>query len=312
MSVKEEMPILVAAMAIVVLGEKALRRPPSEWRREGLRPYAAPLAVVGLAVVTLPLLMVVLKLHPKADAHALGSFERIKVTHDVTSAPSLAWFVATHLSDWLGTRGKTWVLEAGLASLGLLALRLHWIALGIVLSLTSWLMQDEPLWPPRFAATLAFAWCVSIVAFASAWKVVERFRAEGRTGAAIALALGIAGLGSACFVRQAALVPQAVEVYEQRPWSYYTPEERATADEVFAAYREQARPEEPVTATLFLMRYAHDRELYWHWALEGNPRPIWVLWDERWPEPRSKFGLGDDAYELVRRKGRFALFRVKS
>jgi hypothetical protein len=71
---------------------------------------------------------------------------------------------------------------------------------------------------------------------------------------------------------QLALVPQARSAYLLRSGSPYSPLERQQADEMFARYRREGKPGEPVIASTMVFRYAHDRNLFWLDRLHGRPR----------------------------------------
>ena len=74
--------------------------------------------------------------------------------------------------------------------------------------------------------------------------------------------------------------------YLLRSTSLYSPSERREADGVFARYRREGKPEEPVIASAMLFRYAHDRNLFWLNRLHGRPAPIWILGDNADPTRR--------------------------
>ena len=97
--------------------------------------------------------------------------------------------------------------------------------------------------------------------------------------------------------------------------------ERQEADALFALYRHEAKPEEPVVASTFLFRYAHDRNLFWLDRLHNQPAPIWILGHtpaDRFPSWRVNLDKidGDSAiriedYTLIDRRGRFVLMKKK-
>ena len=68
-----------------------------------------------------------------------------------------------------------------------------------------------------------------------------------------------------------------------RSTSFCSSSERQEADAVFARYRREGKPEEPVIASTTLFRYAHDRNLFWLTRLHGRPAPIWILGDSADP-----------------------------
>ena len=119
---------------------------------------------------------------------------------------------------------------------------------------------------------------------------------------------------------QLALVPPAHSAYLLRSGSFYSPQERQEADAVFAHYRREGKPEEPVIASTFLFRYAHDRNLFWLDRLHGRPAPIWILGDSADPYVRFRIsadminassGIKMEDYTVIDRRGRFVLLRRK-
>ena len=120
---------------------------------------------------------------------------------------------------------------------------------------------------------------------------------------------------------QIALVPWfARGAYLLRSTSLYSPSERQEADAVFARYRREGKPEEPVIASTMLFRYAHDRNLFWLNRLHGRPAPIWILGDSADPYAAvqnqlryNKRGVWNslEDYELLDRRGRFILLRKR-
>jgi hypothetical protein len=108
--------------------------------------------------------------------------------------------------------------------------------------------------------------------------------------------------------------------YLLRSTSLYSSSERRAADAVFARYRREGKPAEPVIASTMLFRYAHDRNLFWLTRLQGRPAPIWILGDSA--DPYTPFRISPDAinaesgirledYVLVDRRGRFALLKKR-
>ena len=121
---------------------------------------------------------------------------------------------------------------------------------------------------------------------------------------------------------QLALVPWfARGAYLLRSTSLYSRQELRDADALFARYRREGKPEEPVIASTMLFRYAHDRNLFWLNRLHGRPAPIWILGDSS--DPYAPFRISTDTinaesgihiedYELIDRRGRFVLLKKKS
>jgi hypothetical protein len=62
----------------------------------------------------------------------------------------------------------------------------------------------------------------------------------------------------------------------------------------------------PVTATPWLQRYVHDRNLLWPNSLKGHPRPRYILYDTKWG---PQFGLNLTGYEPIAVDGIFSLWR---
>jgi hypothetical protein len=119
---------------------------------------------------------------------------------------------------------------------------------------------------------------------------------------------------------QLALVPIARNGYLLRSASSYSPAERRQADELFACYRSEGKPDEPVVASPRLFRYAQDRNLFWLNRLQGRPPPVWILGDsaEKYVPLRissDRIGVRSEIdpedYTLIDRRGRFVLLRKK-
>jgi hypothetical protein len=120
---------------------------------------------------------------------------------------------------------------------------------------------------------------------------------------------------------QLALVPwYAREVYLPRSTTVYSPQERREADALFARYRREAKPEEPVVASTLLFRYAHDRNLFWLNQLHNRPAPIWILGDTADPfaplrvnidKTTENSAIRIEDYTLIDRRGRFVLMKKK-
>jgi len=142
---------------------------------------------------------------------------------------------------------------------------------------------------------------------------------DKRWGQGAVLAAAVAVIALSAF-DQLALVPIARNAYLLRSASPYSPAERRQADELFARYRSEGKPDEPVVASARLFRYAHDRNLFWLNRLHDRPPPVWMLGDsEEEYVPlrissdrigvRSEIDLED--YTLIDRRGRFVLLRKK-
>ena len=133
------------------------------------------------------------------------------------------------------------------------------------------------------------------------------------------LAVAVAVIALSAF-DQLALVPIARNAYLLRSGSPYSPAERRQADELFARYRREGKPDEPVVASSRLFRYAHDRNLFWLNRLHDRPPPVWILGDSE--DKNTPFRISSDTinvssgihledYTLIDRRGRFVLLRKK-
>jgi len=196
-------------------------------------------------------------------------------------------------------------------------LRPYYLVVGVFTTLVAWLMgRNDLLWAPRFFSTEALLWCTTLVGFAAIVRAAQHCSKWTRT-AVLASVIAIAALSAAA---QLALVPWASYAYLLRPATFYSKQERLEADAVFARYRREGKPEEPVIASTWLFRYAHDRNLFWLDRLQGRPAPIWILGDSEdvyvpfrisadTINPSS--GIRMDDYKVIDRRGRFVLLRKK-
>jgi hypothetical protein len=296
-SVKEEAPLIVGIIAVMVIVETRIAD------RAWHRPALASLALAG---VLLPILLAILRAQP----HGPYTVNHFAILESATAGrihgvSSLAGFAATNLLAWcrFGIE-RRWPLLFFVATLGTLLLRPWYAPLGLVTTGVAWLLQVDLLWAPRFASGLAFSWCVILLGLASLVRATGR---PPRTpGSKLALATGVAVVslvGQLHFVRQAR---DPLDLHLFRP-SPYTGAERSQADRLFAVYRREGRATEPVAASPYLFRYAHDRNLYWLDRLAGRPRPIWILQDGSWTF--TDFGLAAADYAVVGRDGRFTLLK---
>lgn len=89
---------------------------------------------------------------------------------------------------------------------------------------------------------------------------------------------------------------------------------------MFARYLREGKPKEPVVASTWLFRYAHDRNLFWLNRLNGWPMPTWILGDSADPylplrissdTINKESGIHLQDYTLVDHRGRFVLFKKK-
>lgn len=194
--------------------------------------------------------------------------------------------------DWLISHQNITNLLAVIAA-GL-CVRPRFLLLALPFSVIAWLQNDDPLWSPRFAPALALAWTLGILGIANAWKIHRKIASA---------------IVAASIVLGALLAADDVDLFANRPWTLYTAEEVADADELFLPYRAISRKDESVIAHVYLWRYAHDRNLYWFYHRNMISNPEWILWDhgflhfEKWVDPAP--------YERIAEKGRFALYRRK-
>jgi hypothetical protein len=176
--------------------------------------------------------------------------------------------------------------------------------------------RNDLLWTPRFFPTEALLWCITLVGFALIVRIIP-YGSKWTRAAMVAATIAIAAFSASA---QLALVPPAHSAYLLRSGSFYSRQDRQEADAVFANYRREGKPEEPVIASTFLFRYAHDRNLFWLDRLHGRPAPIWILGDSADPYVRfrisadmidSASGIKMEDYTVIDRRGRFVLLKKK-
>jgi len=321
-SVKEDAPI-AAAMVAIVAGVETWISPADKHSRLN---YPA-LIVLLLSVFAVPVLLAISWLQPHTE-----------YTRHSPDPRGVFLVFAANVTQWPGSavvRLWLWVMVVG--SFGMILLRPYYLIPGVLTTLIAWLRDDlfaryldlptttlawlrnDLLWAPRFYPTETLLWCVTLVGFAS---VVRTMRYGGRTARATALTL-TTGVATISLFAQLALVPKTR--YLVRSGSGYSRLERRQADSLFERYRREGKPEEPVVASPMLLRYAHDRNLFWLDRMYGRPAPIWVLSDGT-----SNYGYDDihvekgmlvdrngrcmlrlEDYTLIDRRGRFMLFRKK-
>ena len=315
-SVKEDAPIAAAMVAIVAGVETwiSLAGKPARCRLN----WPAMITLL-LSVLAIPLLLAISWSHSPTD-YAQLSLDRLGIVAkgSLSDPVALFVFVASNATHWFGSsvvRRWLWVMIVG--SFGTILLRPYYLVVGVMTTLVAWLMDRNDLqWAPRFFSTEALLWCVTLVGFASIARATTSDRRWARTAVVMA-AIAIAAISASA---QLALVPKAREAYLLRTGSLYSPSERQQADGVFACYRREGKPEEPVIASTMLFRYAHDRNLFWLDRLPGWPAPIWILGDseDKYPhfsissktiDPKS--GIRIEDYTLIDRRGRFVLLRKR-
>jgi uncharacterized membrane protein len=315
-SIKEDAPIAAAMVAIVAGVETWLSSPGKPARCRFNSPAAITLL---LSVSAIPLLLAISWLQPPT-IYARHSLDRLGIVApgSLSSPGALFVFVASNIAHWLGSnvvRQWLWVMIVG--TFGSVLLRPYYLLLGVPTTVVAWLMnRNDLLWAPRFFSTEALLWCITLLGFASIARAVPR-RSKWMRATVLTAAI-IAALAASA---QLALVPWfARGAYLLRSTSFCSSSERQEADAVFARYRREAKPEEPVIASTTLFRYAHDRNLFWLTRLHGRPTPIWILGDSA--DAYNPFRISTDTinaesgiqledYVLVDRRGRFALLRKR-
>jgi len=316
-SVKEDAPIAAAIVAIVAGVETWVTSSAEKQARSRLNRPA--LMVLLLSVLAIPV-VVAISWAQSPMIYSYRSLNRLGIVApgSLSDPGALFVFVSSHAGHWLGSNivGQwLWVVIVG--SFGIILLRPHYLISAVPATLVAWLMnRNDLLWAPRFYPTEALLWCVTLVGFASIARAVildtRRTRAAVLAAAIIIAAISVSA--------QLALVPQARRAYLLRSGSPYSPLERKQADEVFARYRRQGKPEEPVIASTMLFRYAHDRNLFWLDRLGGRPAPIWILGDsaDNYVPFRisahtidANFGIRMEDYTVIDHRGRFVLLRKK-
>ncbi len=322
-AMKEDAGLVVIAVAGAVAGEDLLRAVGEGGLRAWRRGVNAPAWVlIGFALLAMPALLYIIKVQPAGGYFAMSGFDKVQATgvSAVTNQTSLYRHFFSHLDDWLlsGPVTQGWI-ALGLATFGLALFRPHLVPLGLSLTLTAWLVHGDLMWPPRFAPVLAFAQVIAVLALASIYRVATQLWQRPRWGRTVFAVVGLASsvVAVGCWRSQLRLAPNTGEVYRLAPKLAITPVERATADQLFARYRAESRPSEPVIASNFLFRYAHDRNLFWYNRLKDREQPVWILWDqEDIPLSLLEVYLKTDAgrcledYELLGRNGRFLLYRA--
>jgi uncharacterized membrane protein len=315
-SVKEDAPIAAAMVAIVAGVETWVSSAGKQVRSRINWPAVITLLVSVLAI---PVLLAVSR-SQFPPTYAYYSLHRVGVVAPgiISGAGALFAFVVSKAAHWLSSsvaRQWLWVMFVG--SFGTILLRPYYLATGVVTTLVAWLVnRNDLLWAPRFYPTEALLWCVTLVGFASITRAVTLDTRRAQV-AVLAAAILIAAISVSA---QLALVPEARGAYLLRSGSPYSPLERQQADEVFARYRREGKPEEPVVASTMLFRYAHDRNLFWLDRLYDRPTPIWILGDSAddyvpfrisSETINAKPEINIEDYTLLDRRGRFVLLRKK-
>jgi uncharacterized membrane protein len=315
-SVKEDAPIAAAMVAIVAGIETWIS---SAGKSARYRLNWPAVITLFLSILAIPLLLAISWSQPPTK-YAFHSVDRLGVVApgSLSGPGALFIFVASNVGHWLDSsvvRQWLWVLIVG--SFGTVLLRPCYLVIGIPTTLVAWLRnRNELLWAPRFFPTEAMLWCITLVGFAS---IAHAVTLETRRTRAIIFAAAVV-IAAVSASAQLALVPQARSAYLLRSGSPYSPLERQQADEMFARYRREGKPGEPVIASTMLFRYAHDRNLFWLDRLHGRPAPIWILGDsaDNYVPFRisadtidANAGIRMEDYTVIDRRGRFVLLRKK-
>lgn len=324
-SVKEDAPIAAAVVAAVAAIETWTASLDKAARHRFNWPA---LIVLLLSALAIPVLLAISwSQSPTAYAgqsvdHLSGhSVGRLGITaaRDLSGPGAVFAFIASNSAHWLGSsvvRQWLWVMLVG--SFGAILLRPYYLVIGVPTTVVAWLMnQNDLLWARRFFPTQTLLWCVTLVGFASIARVARSREKRIRAGVVTA-AIVIATLATSA---QLAIVPWFVRgAYLLRSTSPCSPQERQQADAVFASYRRESKPEEPVVASTTLFRYAHDRNLFWLTRLWGRPAPTWILGDSddayvpfriSTETINATSGIHLEDYTLIDRRGRFVLLRKR-
>ncbi len=296
LSVKEDAPLLAIAIAALALVEDRFFSPRRDWNR-------AALLSLLLSVAAFPALLAFLKVHPR-PVETMAGLERLRLAWEAgaRSYTDLAFFVLLHAPEWIASEATARLAAGALAaSFGLLLLRPHAFLFLPLFSLVPWLMRDDPTWASRFAPALALVLCSVPPALGS----LARRGAFTRPAALGGLALAAAFCAA---ISLAWLFPRAADVYRMDPWSYYTEEQRRSADAAFADVERLVPPDAPVVAHVYLFKYAHRKNLFWFYGMRPGVSPEWILWDLERPSFEN-WGFPARRYTLVERCGPFALFQ---
>ena len=315
-SVKEDAPIAAAMVAIVAGVETWISSP---GKRARCRLNWPAIITLFLSVLAVPLLLTISwSQSPTAYAYYLLNHLGIVAPGSLPGPGALFAFVASNATHWLGSSVvRQWIWVMFIGSFGTILLRPYYVVAGVVTTFVAWLVNsNDLLWAPRFYPTETLLWCITLIGLAS---IVRAVTLETRSARATVLATAVV-IAAISASAQLALVPKARSAYLLCSDSPYSPLERQQADEVFARYRREGKPEEPVIASTMLFRYAHDRNLFWLDRLRGRPAPIWILGDS--DDDYAPFRISADTinansgirmqdYTVIDRRGRFVLLRKR-
>lgn len=317
LSVKEDAVLVALPLAGMVLVEDLVRHNGRGFRQRWTAAMNRPaLAVAMASIVAVPVLLLILKSQQVAGTPSnLGRLHPVG-GEAITSNAALIGYFLRNLGTWLQSAVVwRWLDLALVGTFGLIVLRPHLLGFGVATTLTSWLMQDELLWEPRFVQALSFFQMAACLAFASAWSLAASGRAAVRWVAGAALVIGIvAGVRG-----QWQAVPAVAGIYRLTPTLPVDRATRGRADRLYEIYSREHRPGEATIASDWLFRYADVDDLYWYSKLRSRPVPEWILWD-RDDKPlnvlrnvlRTEGGTDLLDYRLVAQDGRFLLYRRKA
>ncbi len=315
---KEDAPLLVVTVAAMVLSEDFIR---SLGHQRGQRWNLPAASLMLLAVLAVPVLLHFLKVQQGGGAATNLARLHPEGSPEISSNGALFSFAVNHLGTWMKSRTVTeWLGLALPATFGLILLRPHFLVAGVLTTAIAWLVQESVLWSPRFVQSLAFFQLTGCLAFASVYQLcrdswVRSRRSRVVTGGVILL-VGFGGLYGV--LKQWQAVPRTTEVYRLRPTLVINRADRMRADRLYDKYRRESRQSEPVIASPYLFRYAHDRNLLWYNHLKDQPKAEWILWDKKGGTPLStlvaflRTDAGSDLsdYELRGQEAdRFLLFK---
>jgi hypothetical protein len=313
-SVKEDASIAAAMVAIVAGVETWICSP---GKRARCRLNSPAIITLFLSLLAVPLLLAISWSQSRTAynyylLHHLG----IVAPGSLPVPGALFAFIVSNAIHWLGSSVvRQWIWVVTIGTFGTILLRPYYLVAGVVTTLGAWLVNsNDLLWAPRFYPTEALLWCVTLAGFAS----VARAATSGERCVRRAILLAAIAIAAVSASAQLVLVPKAREAYLLNSGSPYSRAELQQANEVFARYRREGKPEEPVIASTMLFRYAHDRNLFWLDRLRGRPAPIWVLGDSadiyaRFRISSEKIGAKPEIhiedYTVIERRGRFILLR---
>lgn len=315
-SFKEDAPLLVILVAAVVVTEDFIRSLGGERHR---RWNAPALTVILLGLLAVPVLLFIIK-SQQVGGEAVN-LARLKPVGagGISNHAELYAYVFSHAATWLrSVTVAEWMGISLAATFGLVVLRPHLLAVGLPTTLVAWLMQDSVFWAPRFAPALVIFQLAGVLAFASLHRLMARSRARRSGGSILSgvlAVLGVAAVGWGLHAQWQAM-PTARDFYRMTPPSPVSAADREKADQLFALYRREGRREDPVVASQYLFRYAHDRNLFWPHTMAQRPKPVWILWDTQ-DVPlnglrvllRTDAGLDFPDFQLKGRDGRFLLLK---